>query len=188
MNNYKFRIINKSSDGVIISVSKNAEPTKMSWEDFKRDFVIRDKVWAVPTDEYANKLDEIEKHLNSATTAYIAASNPSTEAGSALTWSAVLGGEIQKIADTAGITVQEVMLLLKKRVQTAFSTLYEKPKKKHHRNKEMSADSDMTSHYRPRKEKQESICITGEKKPSGNLLSDNPALQALKNKFKKGEK
>ena len=67
----RFKIVNKAKDGITLSARKGFKPVKMGWDEFDRYYTIEDKVWAVPSEEVINKMNEVEQCVIDATIAFV---------------------------------------------------------------------------------------------------------------------
>lgn len=112
MNKVKFRIINKSKEGVTISTPKG--PKMMPWDQFNNMFVIVDKVYAQLNNQMQKKHDRLEEMINLLTIKTLEtkskASEPSTSEA------LVLGTLADKIQKEFGFTLPQIIAEVQRRI------------------------------------------------------------------------
>lgn len=165
----KFRIVNKAKDGVTLSPAKGADPVKIGWKEFEENFNVKDDKWAVFNDEYMKKIEAADKYINEAAVAFITSGGLKGEVND-LSKMIVLGESVQKIVEILGCTNGEALALIRQRVDMVAKpgTLLAK-KPKHHNKTDKSVKKTSV------KKEEKGFAV----------LSDNPQLLALKEKFNK---
>lgn len=186
----RFKIVNKAKDGITLSARKGSKPEKMSWDEFNRYYTIEDKVWAVPSEEFIKKFEEVDEHINNATVSFVLSSGlkgdgvPKTP--DQMTHMLVMGEEIRKITELIGCSLLEATQLVRTRVDII-------------RNGDMFSGNRRPKCERRFEEKKTDNEVLDCPHHSGKtssdvemhtnaILEDNHALLALKEKMAKEEK
>lgn len=181
----RFKIVNKAKDGITLSARKGSKPEKMSWDEFNRYYTIEDKVWAVPSEEIINKMNEVEQCVIDATVAFVCAGGlkeGTTKNVNDLAYMLTFSDKISKIAELAGCTLQEATMLVKKKLDVIkCGPIDNFEVSEHHHNRRRNRDKSEESISNECQENTSSDIKMG----TSTILEDNPTLLALKEKFQK---
>ncbi len=115
-----FRIVNKSKEGVILSINKNK--MEMTWEEFNNSFVMcEDKLHCTLNEKEKEKLEKIDRLVDKALIGFFGANSPKgkTDGTYAATNFMMLGSAVNEIAKELGISLKEASDLVQQRIDTA---------------------------------------------------------------------
>lgn len=164
MKEIKIRIVKKSKEGVLLSQGKGREPMSLTWDEFKKGYNVKDDVWAVPTEETIKKAEELNKHINSAVTAFFlnGAGNGTPDP----VYLMMLGDEFSKIQELADCTGAEAMQMVQERIN-------------------MVRNGFVPRKFHKSKPKKENKPVTVAGPTSGMTFGDLDVLKELKAKMEK---
>ena len=181
----RFKIVNKAKDGITLSARKGSKPVKMGWDEFDRYYTIEDKVWAVPSEEVINKMNEVEQCVIDATIAFVCSGGlkeGTQKNANDLAYMLTLNDKISRIAELTGCTLQEATMLVKKKLdELKRLPLDNFEVSEHHHNKQRNRDKSEESVSNEYRGNTPSDIKIG----TSTILEDNPTLRALKEKFQK---
>ena len=115
-----FRIVNKSKEGVILSINKNK--MEMTWEEFNNSFVMcDDKLHCTLNEKEKEKLEKIDRLVDKALVGFFGAnsSKGKTDEAYAITNYMMLGSAVNDIAEELGVSLKEASDLVQQRINTA---------------------------------------------------------------------
>ena len=167
--NKKLRIVKKENDG--ITIKENGTSVKFSWDEFNAGYNIVDNVYAVMNDKMVEQMTQLDKLIDTATTAYFIMQN--TVPGiKQLSYAAVLSETIEKIQKLLNCTGFDAMKLVKNRINT-FNDMFGYDKKSHSRDYYKKQRHEMNKDKFPKR-------VETPVNSTSCVMSDNPALMKLK--------
>lgn len=163
----KIKIIKRDAKGVLLSAYKGAEPVRMGWDEFNKNYTVEDRNWAVPNPEVMENVKKAYDLVGTAAATFIMAGGLTDKPFSNmknLTGMAVLGGMIQEIAKLLNCSEPQAMVLVKERINSITSPEVT----------QIPRNVPVKRKARPQKPAE----------PQGfAVLADNPALKELKEKL-----
>lgn len=126
----KLRIVNKSKDGLTIDFKGEFGLKTFSWEEFKKDFIIQDKVWAIPNENFQKRLNRIEDLIAECIVS-VQLQQGNLDAKTKMIGLATLADSMKKLEKELEGTGINAMSLVRNRYQLFIKSL--QPKNYHHK-------------------------------------------------------
>lgn len=114
-NNVRLRIVKKTKDGVILDMKQFGKQA-FPWNEFNKIYEIVDNVYAQFNADYLAKNEEADKYIDDACVAYFFINGPGVDAGTKLTYMAMLGDCVEKAGKILNLNNLDVMKIIRQRI------------------------------------------------------------------------
>lgn len=184
----RVRIVHKCKAGLVLDFKEAGGLKTINWDDFNKIYQIckNNPMWAEPTDEYQERLDEINEQINSAVVAFCMSGGYAESIGKPvqvepsekLRQLYIIGTCVEKIQELTGFSEIQVSLLIRQRCKHFIESM----------NEPFESNQDLRELRRESREWERKDRAKGNPSvihTSTNSLGDNPLLQQLKEKMDK---
>ena len=110
----RIRIVNKSKDGVKLSLAPNVIKS-FAWEEFNKNFLVVDSVWAELNENGKKTMEQVNDLISSAVASYFVA-NKTTDPKVKITNIMLIGQSTRLLSEKLECTLLEAVSLVKDRV------------------------------------------------------------------------
>lgn len=170
--NTKIRIIRKQKDCITLSVKGNE--VKFSWDEFNAGYIIVDNIYAVMNDIMVERMNQLDKLIDTATTTYFIVQNSVPDIKQ-LSYAAVLSQTIEKIQKLLNCTGLEAIKLVRNRID-AMNSMFNSEKNTHTRTYYKKQKREMNKYKFPKR-------VESPVNSTSCVMEDNPVLMKLKEKL-----
>jgi len=115
----RVRIINKTKEGCVLDFKGSVGQKYITWEEFKKVYVIKDHVWAEMNEEYTKKMNEVKEKLGKLAALTLIVNNEKNNSLSPekkLAYMAMIGDLSTELTKDLNCSLSELMALVKKQL------------------------------------------------------------------------